>query len=70
MAANPGENAQLAVPEFLVVEKPLMAVPAPVIVENVVRLRDTLFWALAQKALPDTVQGYLLAIVNRRRANR
>ena len=66
---NPGEKARLAVPEFRVVEKPLMAVPISVIVENVVRLRETLFWALAQQALPDPAQGYSLAIVNRRRAN-
>ena len=28
-----------------------------------------MFWALAQRALPDPAQGYLLAIVNRCRAN-
>ena len=69
MAANPGEKARLAVPECLDVAKPQMAVPAPVIVENFVRSRETLFWAMAQQALSDPAQGYLLATVNRRRTN-
>ena len=46
LAVNPGEKARLAVPEFLLVEKLLRAKPVPLVVENVVRSQETLFWAL------------------------